>query len=147
MRAEDLVTSDCGRRAAIRPSDGIILGGLSPRFVLPGVDGWLGINHGVSPAALRDALTALREDHGERPKGVYLISPSYFGAVTDVAALAQIARIVDAPPTPRWRLCPSCADRPDADVSVFRPIGRKTDTSDVRLIRADRPCHNRPVRV
>lgn len=75
-------------------SDGIILGGLSPRFVAPSIDGWFGINHGVSPAALRDALAA----HGdERPKGVYLISPSYFGAVADVAALAEIAHEAEAP--------------------------------------------------
>lgn len=70
-------------------SDGIILGGLSPRFVQPSIDGWFGINHGVSPAALRDALADLGE--GERPKAIYLITPSYFGAVADVAALADIA--------------------------------------------------------
>lgn len=73
-------------------SDGIILGGLSPRFVQPSIDGWFGINHGVSPAALRDALARV-----ERPKGVYLISPSYFGAVADVAALAEIAHAAGAP--------------------------------------------------
>lgn len=73
-------------------SDGIILGGLSPRFVAPSIDGWFGINHGVSPSALRAALA-----HVERPKGVYLISPSYFGAVADVAALAEIAHEAGAP--------------------------------------------------
>lgn len=76
-------------------SDGIILGGLSPRFVAPSIDGWFGINHGVSPAALGAALAALGEH--ERPKGVYLISPSYFGAVADVAALAEIAHEAGAP--------------------------------------------------
>ncbi|WP_344292830.1 amino acid decarboxylase [Agromyces neolithicus] len=76
-------------------SDGIILGGLSPRFVQPSIDGWFGINHGVSPAALREALAGLGA--GERPKGVYLISPSYFGAVADIAALAQVAHDAGAP--------------------------------------------------
>ncbi|WP_309065531.1 aminotransferase class I/II-fold pyridoxal phosphate-dependent enzyme [Microbacterium sp.] len=76
-------------------SDGIILGGLSPRFVQPSVDGWFGINHGVSPAALREALARL--DEHERPKGVYVISPSYFGAVADVAGLAEVAHEAGAP--------------------------------------------------
>ncbi|GAT74213.1 Orn/Lys/Arg decarboxylase major region [Microbacterium sp. HM58-2] len=75
-------------------SDGIILGGLSPRFVQPSIDGWFGINHGVSPQALRDALIALGD---EKPKGVYLISPSYFGAVADVAGLAEVAHEAGAP--------------------------------------------------
>lgn len=75
-------------------SDGIILGGLSPRFVQPSIDGWFGINHGVSPQALREALAALGE---EKPKGVYLISPSYFGAVADVAGLAEVAHEAGAP--------------------------------------------------
>ncbi|UWF77278.1 MULTISPECIES: aminotransferase class I/II-fold pyridoxal phosphate-dependent enzyme [Microbacterium] len=76
-------------------SDGIILGGLSPRFVQPSIDGWFGINHGVSPASLREALGRL-EEH-ERPKGVYVISPSYFGAVADIAGLAEVAHEAGAP--------------------------------------------------
>lgn len=75
-------------------SDGIILGGLSPRFVQPSIDGRFGINHGVSPAALRESLAALGD---EEPKGVYVISPSYFGAVADVAGLAEIAHAAGAP--------------------------------------------------
>jgi len=76
-------------------SDGIVLGGLLPRFVQPSIDGWFGINHGVSPAALREALHGLPDE--ERPKGIYVISPSYFGAVADVAALADIAHEAGAP--------------------------------------------------
>lgn len=73
-------------------TDGVILAGLSPSFVAPTVDPRLGINHGVTPAALRAALAEV-----ERPKGVYLITPSYFGAVADVAALAEIAHAAGAP--------------------------------------------------
>lgn len=73
--------------------DGIILAGLVPAFVSPTIDPVLGINHGVSPAALREAI-----ERGEaRPKAVYLITPSYFGAVADVAALAEAAHAVGAP--------------------------------------------------
>lgn len=73
-------------------SDGIILAGLRPHFVAPSIDGWFGINHGISPSALRAALQRV-----ERPKGVYLISPSYFGAVADIAALAEIAHEAGVP--------------------------------------------------
>lgn len=72
--------------------DGVILAGLSPRFVAPAIDSRLGINHGVSPDALRAALAEVAS-----PKGVYLISPSYFGAVADIAALAEIAHAAGAP--------------------------------------------------
>ncbi|MGX5697516.1 aminotransferase class I/II-fold pyridoxal phosphate-dependent enzyme [Agromyces soli] len=73
-------------------TDGVILAGLSPSFVTPSIDPHLGINHGVSPDALRAALART-----PRPKGVYLISPSYFGAVADVAALAEVAHEAGAP--------------------------------------------------
>ncbi|GIT82057.1 arginine decarboxylase [Leifsonia sp. LS1] len=77
--------------------DGIILAGLDPKFVLPSIDTRLGINHGVSVIALENAL-----DRADGPKGVYLISPSYFGAVADIGALSRVAHehgvplIVDA---------------------------------------------------
>lgn len=73
-------------------TDGVILAGLAPSFVSPSIDPRLGINHGVSPDALRAALART-----PRPKGVYVISPSYFGAVADVAALADVAHAAGAP--------------------------------------------------
>jgi arginine/lysine/ornithine decarboxylase len=72
--------------------DGIILAGLLPVFLQPTVDDRFGIAHGVSPAALQRTL-------GETatPKGVYVITPSYFGAVADVSALADIAHAAGVP--------------------------------------------------
>ena len=64
--------------------DGIILGGLDPRFVPPTIDEHHGINHGVTPAAMRDAL------EGVDAKAAYIISPSYFGAVADIPAIARV---------------------------------------------------------
>lgn len=72
--------------------DGIILGGLDPKFVLPSIDTRLGINHGVSVVALQSALA-----RADGPKGIYLISPSYFGAVADIEALAKTAHEHDMP--------------------------------------------------
>lgn len=66
--------------------DGIILSGLSPRWITPSVDTHHGINHGVSPESFRDALAEFPD-----ARGAYIISPSYFGAVADIAALSAIA--------------------------------------------------------
>ncbi len=66
--------------------DGAILAGLGLHFVQPNVDPVLGIAHGITPEALRGALS----DHPEAA-AAYVVSPSYFGAVSDVRALADIA--------------------------------------------------------
>lgn len=72
--------------------DGILLGGISPVFVMPTIDPIHGINHGVSEDNFRQVLT-------ENPdaKGAYVISPSYFGAVADVAKLSAAAHEADIP--------------------------------------------------
>lgn len=72
--------------------DGIILGGLSPVFTMPSIDTEHGINHGITPDALRTTLEA-----HPTAKAVYVISPSYFGAVADIAALADVAHAHDVP--------------------------------------------------
>ena len=66
--------------------DGVILADLAPVFVMPTVDSSLGIAHGVSAAALAGALRDVKD-----PKAVYITSPSYFGAVSDIRELARIA--------------------------------------------------------
>ncbi|KJL32283.1 aminotransferase class I/II-fold pyridoxal phosphate-dependent enzyme [Microbacterium azadirachtae] len=71
--------------------DGIILGGLDPRFVTPTIDEHHGINHGVTPAAMRDAL------EGADAKAAYIISPSYFGAVADVEGIAAVCHEAGVP--------------------------------------------------
>ena len=71
--------------------DGLMLSGLVAEFVAPNVDHELGIAHGVTPAALDERLSA----HPEAV-GAFVVSPSYFGAVADVAALAEVAHAHDA---------------------------------------------------
>lgn len=71
--------------------DGIILGGLDPRFVQPTIDEHHGINHGVTADAMREALSA-----GDA-KAAYIISPSYFGAVADVTAIAEVCHEAGVP--------------------------------------------------
>lgn len=72
--------------------DGIILAGLLPVFVQPLIDDRYGIAHGVSPAELDRVLVANPD-----AKGVYLVTPSYFGAVADVASLANVAHAAGVP--------------------------------------------------
>lgn len=77
-------------------TDGVLLGDLIPRFVFPSIDAERGINHGVDPHALDDALSLAAAD-GAAIAAVYVITPSYFGAVADVAALAEVAHRHGAP--------------------------------------------------
>jgi arginine decarboxylase len=66
--------------------DGMVLGGLQGHFVAPEVDAELGAAHGLRPEALARTLD-------EHPAAVaaYVVTPSYFGAVADVSALAEVA--------------------------------------------------------
>ncbi|MBC9926507.1 MULTISPECIES: aminotransferase class I/II-fold pyridoxal phosphate-dependent enzyme [unclassified Leucobacter] len=77
-------------------SDGVLVAGLNPSFVAPTVDERHGIAHGVTPEALEAALV-LAEAEGRPAASVYVISPSYFGSVADVAGLARVAHAHGAP--------------------------------------------------
>lgn len=66
--------------------DGLVLNGMRPTFVAPEIDSELGIAHGLTPESLAAALD-------ETPDAVaaMVVSPTYFGACADVAALAEVA--------------------------------------------------------
>lgn len=66
--------------------DGAILAGMRLEFVHPNVDVNLGIAHGVTPTALDEVLST-----HPGAAAAYVVSPSYFGAVSDVRALAGVA--------------------------------------------------------
>ena len=66
--------------------DGLILSGLRPRFVAPELDPELGVPHCLTPESLDRALEAEPE-----AAAVIVVSPTYFGAVADIAALAEVA--------------------------------------------------------
>jgi arginine decarboxylase len=70
--------------------DGMVLGELTGHWVQPVVDTQLGAAHGVTPESLATALDA-------QPEAVaaYVVTPSYFGAVADVAGLAAVAHARD----------------------------------------------------
>lgn len=72
--------------------DGLALSGLIADFVFPSVDKELDIANGVSVTDLESALRAAKN-----PVAAYVVTPSYFGAVADVAGLANVAHSFGVP--------------------------------------------------
>ena len=66
--------------------DGLILAGLEPRWVAPELNPELGIAHCLTPESLDITLADSPE-----AVAVMVVSPTYYGAVADVRALAQVA--------------------------------------------------------
>jgi arginine decarboxylase len=80
------------RNAHSSTVDALVLSGLRPAFVAPELDPQLHIAHCMTPDALDRALAS----HPEAV-GATVVSPTYFGAVADVAALAEVAHRRDVP--------------------------------------------------
>src|SRR5262249_35720156 len=72
--------------------DGLVLSGLRPTFVAPELDPELRIAHTVTPQALDGALAATPD-----AVAALVVSPTYFGAVADVKALADVAHTRGVP--------------------------------------------------
>jgi len=72
--------------------DGLVLSGGRPHFVAPAYDEEIGMAHGVTPEALADALAQAGE-----AKAAFIVSPTYYGMVADVAACAQVAHDAGVP--------------------------------------------------
>lgn len=76
--------------------DGMLVADLAPRYVMPSIDTEHGVAHGISAASLAAELERAAAD-GAKLAAVYLVSPSYFGATADIAALAALAHAHDVP--------------------------------------------------
>jgi arginine decarboxylase len=74
------------RNAHSSTIDALVLSGLRPTFAAPEVDPELGIAHCLTEATLERAL-----DVTPRAVAAWVVSPTYFGAVADVRALAAVA--------------------------------------------------------
>ena len=74
------------RNAHSSTVDALILSGLRPTFAAPELDAELGISHCLTPETLAAALDAT-----PRAVGAWVVSPTYFGAVADIRALAGVA--------------------------------------------------------
>jgi arginine decarboxylase len=80
------------RNAHSSTIDALVLSGLRPAFVAPELDPELYIAHCVTPEALDRALAS-----HPAAVGATVVSPTYFGAVADVAALAEVAHARGVP--------------------------------------------------
>ena len=72
--------------------DGLAFSGLAASFVLPSIDKHLGIANGITPEQLRESLA-----NTSNAVAAYVVTPSYFGAVEDVAGLVQVAHDAGVP--------------------------------------------------
>jgi len=80
------------RNAHSSTIDALIMSGLRPTFVAPELDPELYIAHCMTP----DALDRVLSDTPEAV-GATVVSPTYFGAVADVAGLAEVAHAHGVP--------------------------------------------------
>jgi arginine decarboxylase len=80
------------RNAHSSAVDALVLSGLRPTFAEPEVDPELGIAHCLSPETLDRALAQT-----PNAAGAWVVSPTYFGAVADVHALAEVAHARGVP--------------------------------------------------
>ncbi|WP_254047438.1 aminotransferase class I/II-fold pyridoxal phosphate-dependent enzyme [Streptomyces aureus] len=93
-----MVAPSLGRTLVVQRSvhssviDGLVLSGMDAVFVQPSVDPEQGIAHGVTAM---DVAAALERTPGAA--AVYIVSPSYFGAVADVRAIADTAHAAGVP--------------------------------------------------
>jgi arginine decarboxylase len=88
-RGQRVVTQ---RNAHSSTIDALIMSGLRPTFVAPELDPELYIAHCMTPDALDGALRETPE-----AAGTAVVSPTYFGAVADVAGLAEVAHAHGVP--------------------------------------------------
>jgi lysine decarboxylase len=72
--------------------DGLVLSGGIPSFVAPEYDHDLGMAHGVEPEALERALA-----EADEPRAAFIVSPTYYGFVTNVAECAEVAHRAGVP--------------------------------------------------
>lgn len=93
-----LALAHLGERAVVQRNvhssviDGLVLSGLRPIFVAPEIDDGLGIANCLLPEDLERAL-----DDSPGAVAAFAVSPTYFGAVADVAGLAEVCHSRDVP--------------------------------------------------
>jgi lysine decarboxylase len=88
-RGDDVVLQ---RNAHSSTIDALVLSGLRPTFAAPELDPELGIAHCLTAETLDGALSRT-----PGAVGAWVVSPTYFGAVADVRALAEVAHAREVP--------------------------------------------------
>jgi arginine decarboxylase len=109
--------------------DGLVLSGGLPSFVAPEYDGDLGMAHGVDPAELERTLAA-RDDFA----AVFIVSPTYYGLVADVAGCAEVAHARGVPLVVDQSWGPHFGFHPDLPPSALSQGADAMVTSTHKLV-------------
>jgi arginine decarboxylase len=80
------------RNAHASVVDGLVLSGGVPTYVAPEYEHELGMAHGVTPAALEEALALT-----PGARAVFIVSPTYYGMAADVEGCAAVCRAAGVP--------------------------------------------------
>src|SRR5437763_9475173 len=80
------------RNAHASMIDGLILSGLRPKWIAPELNPELGIAHCPMPESLEVGLADSPD-----ALAVFVVSPTYYGAVADIRALAEVAHSWNVP--------------------------------------------------
>ena len=80
------------RNAHSSTIDSLVMSGMRPTFVAPEIDPELGVAHCLTPETLEAGLAA-----SPGAVGAWVISPTYFGAVANIRALAEVAHARGVP--------------------------------------------------
>lgn len=78
------------RNAHRSVTGGIVLAGAHPVYMQPEIDARLGIAMGVAPCAVQRAI-----EENPDARAVLLVSPTYYGVASDLAAVAEIVHAHD----------------------------------------------------
>lgn len=76
--------------------DGLMMTGMRAHFLSPIVDAELGAAQAVTAESVAEGLDRLGAQ-GNLPTAVYLVSPSYFGFVSDIASIAETVHSAGIP--------------------------------------------------
>jgi lysine decarboxylase len=122
--------------------DGLVLSGGMASFVAPEYDEELGMAHGVTPAALREAL-----ERSPEIRTAFIVSPTYYGMAADIrgcveaAHAAGVALIVDCAWGSHFGFHPSLPESPlsaGADAvlaSTHKIVGSLTQSAMLHVAR------------
>lgn len=75
---------------------GMVLSGALPKYIMPAYDSVWGIAHGVIPSTVDAAISEVSKQGG-RVAAVLLVSPTYYGACSDVASIAEACHLHGIP--------------------------------------------------
>lgn len=129
--------------------DGLVMSGLEPVYAMPEIDTTHRAAQGVAADEVERAL-AEAADQGRPIAGVIVVSPSYFGVVADVPAIAEVCRahgaalVVDGSWGAHFGFhpgVPECPTRLGADIvlsSIHKLGGSLTQTAMLHLSEGER---------